>query len=404
MRFFADSLIETWPFLQGWPPWLVYGLVMLVFGAMVLFGFVSLFAGIVTVVERRIAARMHFRIGPNRVGFQGCLQWLADGIKNFTKEDLIPGGASKMLYLFAPYLVFTGLFLAFVTLPFGQALVISDLNVGIFYILAVTSFVTVGLVLAGWASNNKWSLLGGIRSAAQIVSYEIPTGLAVLTVVLMSGTLSTQGIIGSQGVWPWDWFVFANPFVFITFFIFFISTLAEGNRVPFDLPEAESELVAGYNVEYSGMRFVFFFFAEYANLFVMGALTAILFFGGWNSPVSWNIDLFGLFPAPLEISGTLILMAKALSFVVLIIWLRWTLPRLRVDQLMVVCWQYLVPIAFVCMLGTAFWMIGEHRWADLDYVKYPIFLFGVFLVLAMAARTVRNIRRVGDPVDLNPFQ
>ncbi len=157
MRFFADSLIESWPLLQGWPPWLVYLLVKVAFGALILFGFVSLFAGIVTVVERRIAARIHFRIGPNRVGIQGCLQWLADGIKNFTKEDLVPGGASKMLYLFSPYLVFTGLFLVFVTLPFGQALVISDLNVGVFYILAVTSFVTVGLVLAGWASNNKWS-------------------------------------------------------------------------------------------------------------------------------------------------------------------------------------------------------------------------------------------------------
>ena len=404
MRFFADSLIETWPLFEGWPPWLVYGLVMFAFGALLLFGFVSLFAGIVTVVERRIAARMQFRVGPNRVGIQGCLQWLADGIKNFTKEDLTPAGASKLLYLFSPYLVFTGLFLAFVALPFGQALVISDLNVGIFYILAVTSFVTVGLVLAGWASNNKWSLLGGIRSAAQIVSYEIPIGLSVLTVVLMAGTLSTQGIIERQGWAPWDWFVFANPFAFIAFFIFFTSTLAEGNRVPFDLPEAESELVAGYNVEYSGMRFVFFFFAEYANLFVMGAMTSLLFFGGWNSPFNWTIDLFGLFPAPLEISGTLVFMAKALGFVVVIIWLRWTLPRLRVDQLMVVCWQYLTPIAFVCMLGTAFWMIGIHRWDALDYVRYPIFLLGVFLVLAMAARAVRNIRRVGDPVDLNPFQ
>ncbi len=404
MRFFADRLIETWPLLEGWPLWLINGAVMFAFGALVLFGFVSLFAGIVTVVERRIAARMHFRIGPNRVGIQGCLQWLADGIKNFTKEDLTPEGASKLLYLFSPYLVFTGLFLTFVVLPFGQALVISDLNVGIFYILAVSSFVTVGLVLAGWASNNKWALLGGIRSAAQIVSYEIPSGLAVLTVVLMAGTLSTQGIIRSQGVWPWEWFVFANPFAFIACFIFFISTLAEGNRTPFDLPEAESELVAGYNVEYSGMRFVFFFFAEYANLFVMGALTAILFFGGWNSPVNWSITLFGLFPAPLEISGTLVFMAKALTFVVLIIWLRWTLPRLRVDQLMVVCWQYLTPIGFVCMLGTACWMIGADQWNALVYVKYPIFLFGVFLVLAMAARIVRNIRRVGDPVDLNPFQ
>ncbi len=324
---------------------------MLLFGAVVVFGFVLPVAGITSWLERRVWARIQSRIGPNRVGPQGFLQWLADGLKNLLKEDIIPTAADRWLFALAPYLVVMGFIATFAVIPFGQHLVIADLDIGILYVTAVTGLVVVGVLMAGWASNNKWSLLGGIRSAAQIVSYEIPAGLSIFPVVLLTGTLSMQGIIAQQGWLPWQWFLFHDPFTCAAFFLFFVAALAEGNRTPFDLPEAESELVAGFCTEYSGMRYLLFFLAEWGNLYVIGAIVTTLFLGGWQVP---PVTEQPVILAALQL-GTFFL--KAYFFVFVSMWVRATLPRVRVDQLMTLCWKYMVPIALVNVVGVAVWMV-----------------------------------------------
>ena len=273
------------------PPWLVGILLLSIICTVILLGFVAPFGGIATFLERRIAGRMQSRIGPNRVGPQGLLQFLADGVKLLQKEDLIPGDADPILFRIAPYLVFLGVFLTFAALPFSSTLVAQNLNIGVLYVLSVTSIVVVGILMSGWASNNKWSLLGGMRAAAQIVSYEIPASLSVLPVVLTAGSLSMQEVILEQGGMPWEWNLFAQPALFVCFFIFFTSALAEGNRTPFDLPEAESELVNGYNTEYSGMRFSMMALGEFANIYVMAAIAVTLFLGGWRLPTLGPLTL-----------------------------------------------------------------------------------------------------------------
>ncbi len=326
---------------------------------MTLFGLVALkvamvISGVLTWVERRVAGRMQSRVGPNRVGPLGALQWLADGIKLLLKEDIIPDAVDRPLFKLAPYLVFMGLLGTFVVIPFGQVLIVSDLNVGVLYLIAITGFVALGLMMAGWSSNNKWSLLGGMRSAAQIISYEIPAGLALMVPVIAAGTLSTQSLIESQGGWPWQWHAFGNPLAFGCFFIYFVSALAEGNRTPFDLPEAESELVAGYNIEYSGWRFAVFFLSEWANLFVVGAIATTVFLGGWQIPgvdLATHASHWGY-----QILGLAIFFAKAMTLVFVIIWIRWTLPRFRVDQMMSLCWKYFVPWTFAAVLFQALWV------------------------------------------------
>jgi NADH-quinone oxidoreductase subunit H len=403
MERYADYILTNIPFLNGMPHWLFYAIVMIFFSGCMLLFWVAMFAGITSWVERRIAGRMQSRIGPNRVGPHGFFQWIADGLKCFLKEDLVPAGADRLLYLFAPYIVFAGMFAVFVVIPFGPQLIISNLNIGIFYVLAISSLVVVGIIMSGWSSNNKWSLLGGMRSAAQIVSYEIPIGLAILPVVLLTGSLGMQEIIGSQGAYPWNWYAFNNPFTFVAAFIFFIAALAEGNRTPFDLPEAESELVAGYNTEYSGMRFVFFFFAEWANLYIIAALTTTLFLGGWQTPVHWHTQIFGLLPRAIDLMGTFVFIIKSLFLVFVIIWVRWTLPRLRIDQLMNMCWKYLVPFTFLCVIGTVIWMVLQAKAPVLVHVRYVLFLIGLVIPVVMIVKVARNIRTVKGVVHLNPF-
>lgn len=382
MQTLADILIQK---LFGVSPqgWLWTGtcyLVVIVLFCLVLLIFAALFAGISSWVERRIAARMMSRVGPNRVGPQGFLQWLGDGLKLFLKEDIVPCGADWPLYRMAPYFVFAGMFGTFVVLPFGASLVAADLNVGIYYLLAVTAFVIVGIIMGGWSSNSKWALFGGIRSAAQLVSYEIPSGLAVLVVVLVTGSLSTQDIIKAQGGLPWDWFIFHSPFTVAAFFIFVTAALAEGNRTPFDLPEAESELVAGYATEYSGFRYLVFFFAEWANLWVMSALMVTLFLGGWRIPfVSVETTLASGWWIALSF---VIFCAKTLMMVFFVIHIRWTLPRLRIDQMMKMCWTYLVPAALVCILGTMVWM-GVAGWPTIPARAMRGLLFLVAAVIAV---------------------
>jgi NADH-quinone oxidoreductase subunit H len=247
MQSWLDSLIASGAFGPHPSRELVYVLAITIACAIVLFLIAVPFASVVTWVERRVWARIQSRIGPNRVGPNGFLQWLADGIKHVCKEDLIPAEADARLFKLAPYLVVLAFILPWAVIPFSSVLILADLNIGILYITAVPALTVIGVLMAGWASNNKWSLIGGIRSAAQIISYEIPAGISIFPIVLMTGTLSMQGIISAQGWTPDRWFIFANPFCLIAAVIFFVSSLAENNRTPFDLPEAESELVAGFD-------------------------------------------------------------------------------------------------------------------------------------------------------------
>ena len=397
MQALVDSLVGPEPAL---PLWLCYLGAMLLFGGVVVFGFVLPIAGITTWVERRIMGRIQSRIGPNRVGPAGFLQWLADGLKSMLKEDIVPTDCDVPLFKLAPYVVMTGFLGAFVAIPFGGPLIIADLNVGILYVTAVTSLVVVGILMAGWSSNNKWSLLGGIRSAAQIVSYEIPAGLSIFPIVMLSGALSMQSIIGAQGWAPWQWFVFDNPFTFVAFFVFFVAALAEGNRTPFDLPEAESELVMGFATEYSGMRNVLFFMAEWGNLYVIGAIVTTLFLGGWRLPAAIEQQP-AVIAIPLQF---LTFFLKSYFWVFVAIWLRWTLPRIRVDQMMIMCWKYLVPIAFVNLLGTAVWMVVFPH--GLPEARLALTLLAIVLLAAFFWRVRYHLRRAGlrrDELSFNPL-
>jgi NADH-quinone oxidoreductase subunit H len=388
MQGFVDRLIAEGIAPAAVPPWALYGLAMLVFGGIVIFGFALVVAGVTSWLERRVWGRMQSRIGPNRVGPNGALQWLADGIKNLLKEDIIPTAADGPLFRLAPYVVCVGFVASFVVVPFSSSLIIADLNIGILYLTAVTALVVVGVLMAGWASNNKWSLLGGIRSAAQIVSYEIPAGLSIFPVVLLAGTLSMQGIIAAQGWAPWDWYAFHSPFTFVAFVLFFVSALAEGNRTPFDLPEAESELVAGFCTEYSGMRNLLFFLCEWGNLYVIGAVVTTLYLGGWQiPPVTDHVVLQ-------HVLQFVVFFLKSYFWVFVAMWIRATLPRVRVDQLMTLCWKYLVPIAFVNLLGTALTMVVLHAAPALALpLRAAVFGAAVVVAIAFFRRVLFQIRR-----------
>jgi NADH-quinone oxidoreductase subunit H len=384
----------------------VYALFMGLF-AFAVINFAAVTAGIFSWAERRVAGRMQSRVGPNRAGPGGFLQWIADAVKLLTKEDLVPAEADQLLFRIAPYFMMVGFACVFVALPFSHSLIIADMNVGIFYILAVTALIVVGIIMSGWSSNSKWSLFGAIRSAAQIISYEIPAGMALMIPVMLSGTLSTQGIIKAQGPWPWQWLIFDNPAAFGAFFIYFISALAEGNRTPFDLPEAESELVSGYNTEYSGMRFSYFFLVEWGNMWVMSALAVTMFLGGWQVPfldVSNSVDkiaaLSGFGRVAAELASLGIFVFKTLSLVFVVMWLRWTLPRIRVDQMMNMCWKYLVPMSFVGALFVGVWMLLVHAVPAVGWAMRGLLFIATCAALAKFAQTtVRNIRDTGDKFD-----
>jgi NADH:ubiquinone oxidoreductase subunit H len=455
------------------------------------FVFALHFAGLFIFFERRIAARMQSRVGPNRVGPNGIIQWAVDGIKCLFKEDLVPTGADPVLFRVAPYFVVLGMVLSFACLPFSSALIPSDLNIGLLFILGITSLVVIGVLMGGWGSNSKWALLGGMRAAAQVVSYEIPAAIAAMSVILISGSLSMQDLIKAQGgssMMP-AWAIFHSPFTFAAFFVFFVAQLAEGNRTPFDLPEAESELVSGYNTEYSGMRFLMFFLGEFANVWVLAAISVTLFLGGWQIP--WGTQADGITPAAWLVGGSGIVLAvmmigaalpalaiafgivkyrtrahaaierskvpglapklvkialhgtldgaaavhalggialiglafwqlgvdnatwlaarqaiainglqlgifvgKSLALVFVVIQLRWTLPRLRVDQMMTLCWKYLVPISFVCMLGVLVLELVYHAVPAIEYAVRWVMLVAALYVTWLYVKKIRAVYAV----------
>lgn len=306
-------------------------------------------------MERKVAGHVQDRLGPMRTGgWHGWAQTIADLLKMIQKEDIVPAKADRYLFKMAPFIAFGASYSAFVAIPLSSAYIGSMFDVGVFYVVAITSLLSVAIIMAGWASNNKWSLLGAMRTAAQTVSYEVPTIATILSVVVVTGTLNLMEVTELQsgnnvlGFLP-NWIIFHSPFMVVAFVIFFISMLAESHRAPFDLPESESELVGGYQTEYSGMRWGVFMLTEYADMLLLSLVGATLFFGGWNSPFGEALSgpLWGFFW----------MMLKGMTLVFVMMWLRWTLPRLRVDQLMNVCWKYLIPVSFVNLVFIALWQM-----------------------------------------------
>ncbi len=328
--------------------------------------FVGLSALVFIWMERKVAGRIQDRLGPTRVGGKfGWLQTLADGLKLLQKEDIVPAHADRWLFLMAPYIVFIGSFLAYMALPFAPSLVPHELAIGIFYMLAVMSTEVFGVLLAGWSSGSKWSLFGGMREAAQMVSYEVPLAICVVIPLMSAGTLNLYQIARDQAGWFWNWYLFNDPFTFLAGWVYFIVATASVKRAPFDLAEAESELVAGFHTEYSGLRWSFFFMAEYGSMFAVSGICATLFLGGWNGPIP-VCDLLGLAPDSLlrPVLGCINFIAKGYFLVFVMMWLRWTLPRLRIDQVMKTCLKYFLPISSALLLGAAVWpLVVPTEWA-----------------------------------------
>ncbi len=301
---------------------------------------------ILVYMERKVSAFMQIRMGPNRVGPWGTVQAIADTVKLLLKEGLTPDGADKLLFNFAPILVVAICFAAMAPIAFGKGLAIWDINIGVLYISAISSVGVIGILMAGWSSNNKYSLLGAMRSGAQIVSYELSIGMAVLSIVVLSGSLKLSDIIMAQES---GWWIFRGHIpAIIAFIIFIIASTAEINRAPFDMAEAESELTAGFHAEYSGMKFAMFFLAEYVNMFIVCAIGATLFFGGWmpfhiGGLVAFN-NVMDFIPSPIWFFG------KTFGLIFLIMWFRWTFPRLRIDQLLTLEWKFLLPISMINLL------------------------------------------------------
>jgi NADH-quinone oxidoreductase subunit H len=344
-------------YLQDWLtasgiPWLISALVVMVVAVAAIIAYVSVAAMFLVWWERKISAHIQVRFGPMRVGgWHGWAQSIADGVKLLLKEDIIPARADRVVFVLAPIVVFSAALAAYVTIPWGPGLIVRDLHIGVLYMVSISSLTVVGIIMAGWSSNNKYATLGAMRSAAQAVSYEVPLVLSLLGPVMLAGTMSMGGLVQAQGgTWlgflP-NWYVFPQ---FIGFLVYFTCALAECNRLPFDIPEAESELVAGFHVEYSGMRFAIFFLAEYANMVVVSAIAVALFLGGWHGP--W-LSLPGLPDAVSRgLFGFFWFNAKVLFLIFVMMWLRWTLNRLRVDQLMHFAWKVLLPIAFANLIIT----------------------------------------------------
>lgn len=335
MEKFSFNFLELFPYLWSLVPsilWIVVKCIAIILPLILTVAYI-------TYAERKIIGAMQLRVGPNMVGPFGLLQPIADAIKLLHKETIIPFASNKVLFILAPVLTFGFSLAGWVVIPFDEGAVIADINVGILYLFAISSLTVYGIVLAGWASNSKFAFLGSLRSAAQMISYEVSMGLIIITVLIKVGSLNLSAIVKAQQDM---WFILS---LFPMWVIFFISSLAEANRTPFDLPEAEAELVAGYHVEYSSFTFALFFLSEYANMILLSAMNVILFFGGWQAP--FNAPFFIMIP------GYLWFALKISFFLFLFIWVRASLPRYRYDQLMRLGWKVFLPISLIAVILVA---------------------------------------------------
>jgi NADH-quinone oxidoreductase subunit H len=396
----ADFLIRELNFYA----WAAYTLAALVH-VFLLINLVAVGALFFIWLERKVAGRIQDRLGPTRVGGKfGWLQTVADGIKLIAKEDTMPAGADALLFKMAPYVSFCASFAAFFTIPFAFGWVGQSLNVGVFFILAILGLEVFGVILAGYSSASKWSLFGAMREAAQVVSYEVPLGLCVVVPVLICGTMDLTTIGEMQSGWFWNWLIFHDPFTFLTFWVYFTCATASVNRAPFDLAEAESELVAGFHTEYSGLRWSFFFMAEYGSMLAVSLLASILFFGGWNGPIPIMHMLGWAYESGAEsarvtgyianLLGMTNLLLKGLLGVTVMMWVRWTLPRLRIDQVMKTCLKYCTPIASVTFVGAVLWQYvfpgGVFKIGESPGVVRETFIDGGGRIDSIAPPTTRD--------------
>jgi NADH-quinone oxidoreductase subunit H len=368
------------------------GLLIAIVATLVLLTFVAASAIFFIWVERKVAGRIQDRLGPTRVGGRfGWLQTIADGIKLLVKEDIIPANADHFLFRLGPYIAFCGSFLAFVALPFGNGVVAVNMNVAVFYILAVMSTEVFGIILAGYGSGSKWSLFGGMREAAQMVSYEVPMAICVIVPVIVAGSMNLVTVGQQQGGCFVNWLMFHDPFTFCAFWTYFTCATASCKRAPFDLAEAESELVAGFHTEYSGLRWSFFFMAEYAAMFAVSGIAILLFAGGWHTgflpfdPAEALYTKLGSYTiataTPLVIDfgwilgnviNVVVFVLKGWVLVFVMMWVRWTLPRLRIDQVMMACLKYLLPISCALLLGVSLWQLALASFEWLDYFSWVL--------------------------------
>ncbi len=351
--------------------------------------FLAIFVLVAVYAERKVSAFIQDRLGPMEAGPYGLFQTLADVLKLVFKEPITPRAADRWLFVMAPGVIFVSVFAGYAALPLAPGVAGSEANVGLLYLLGIVAIDVIGLLMAGWGANNKYALLGAGRSVAQIVSYEVPAALALLSAVMMHGSLNLQEITAAQGLYSpepvywlgiWDiramggllsWSAFRYPHLLIGLLVYFVAGLAESNRAPFDLPEAESELVSGYHVEYSGFRFALVMLSEYGKMLLVSVIAAVVFLGGWNTLLP-NLSFGESFSLPLAtwtsgaagtlggvLWGSFWLMSKAILGVLVMIWVRWTYPRVRVDQLMYICWKVLTPIAFALFVISGIWKLAE---------------------------------------------
>jgi NADH-quinone oxidoreductase subunit H len=365
-------------FPAGWQP-LISALLSI---AAIIVVFASLFA-LTTLLERKGLGRIQNRYGPNRVGPFGLLQPAADGLKALTKEDIVPRAADKVVHFLAPIALLLPVLLSYAVLPVGRNMVAVDIEAGLLFFFAVGAATELSVFMAGWSSRNKYALLGAMRAIAQMVSYEIPLILSAVTVVMMTGTLSPEKIVEAQGTyhgWLPDWFVF-TPWGLAGFVLFMIAAAAESNRSPFDLPEGESEIIAGYFIEYSGFKFALFFLAEYLGMFAISGLGITLFLGGWHAPAPWLVG----------VPSWAWFFLKLLAIILLFIWIRGTVPRLRMDQLMNFAWKFMLPMTLINLVAAASWRFipaGAPRW-----IGCTMLVVGPYLLLGRALFVNKNLAK-----------
>jgi NADH-quinone oxidoreductase subunit H len=366
--------------------WFPYALALVYAG--LLMGFMLVNAIFSVWLERKVSGRIQDRLGPTRVGGKfGWLQTLADGMKLLVKEDIIPDNADHFMFRVGPYIALAGSFMAFLALPLSLAVVAQNMNIAIFYMLAVMSTEVFGIILAGYGSGSKWSLFGGMREAAQMVSYEVPMALCVLVPVIVAGTMNLT-VIAEKQLWLWNWLVFRDPFTFIAFWTYFTCATASCKRAPFDLAEAESELVAGFHTEYSGFRWLVLFMAEYGSMFAVSGIAVLLFLGGWGLGIGRDLAdsellrtyLGSAAPYIGNAINVVVFMLKGWFLVFVMMWVRWTLPRLRIDQVMMVCLKYLLPISCVLLLGVSAWRVFV---ADVVQDWFRFGLLGICLLFVL---------------------